>query len=204
MAMLVGWGFDDVPGFFANPARTGVFAVMLCEIAAGAIWGVELNPFRKGKRPKRGWPIVAGMFTVPLIWVLVSFFDRRGTFVFTESATIRWIGVAGFAAGSAIRLFALHELGRQYSAFLTVQTGHQLIKSGIYRRIRHPFYLGGLISLPGVLLAFRSPLSAILFAISLVFVVNRIGREERLLIEEFPTAYREYQNFSWRLVPHVY
>jgi protein-S-isoprenylcysteine O-methyltransferase Ste14 len=202
--MLLGWGIDDLRGFFANPARSAVIAVLLAELATGTLWRVELNPFRQGRGEGRRWPIVAGMFTVPLIWAAVCFCDRRNTFTFPESAAIRWTGVALFAAGGAIRLAALRELGRQYSAFLTIQAGHELVRGGIYGRIRHPFYLGGVLNFPGVLLAFRSPMAAIIFVISVVFVVNRIGREERLLTKEFPAAYRAYQQVSWRLVPYVY
>jgi protein-S-isoprenylcysteine O-methyltransferase len=85
-----------------------------------------------------------------------------------------------------------------------VQAEHRLIRSGIYRRIRHPFYLGGLLNAPGSMLAFRSPISVLVFVASLFFVLNRIGREERMLAEEFPGAYRRYQEVSWRLVPHLY
>lgn len=203
-AMLAGWGVDDLHGFFANPARAAVIAVIFAEFAAGTIWGIVLNPFRKGALQKRGWPIVAGIFTIPLLWVAVSFCDRRDHFVFPEYQAIRWIGIASFVAGGAIRLCALHELGRQYSVYLTVQPEHQLIRSGVYRRIRHPFYLGGLLNLPGMLLAFRSPLSVIILAISVVFIVSRIGREERILTQEFPEAYPEYRQVSWRLLPHLY
>jgi protein-S-isoprenylcysteine O-methyltransferase Ste14 len=203
-AMLLGWGIDDLEGFFANPSRTAVIAVILCEFAAGTLWRIELNPFRKGRRQGRGWPIVAGMFAIPLVCAAVAFCDRRAIFVSPDSFGIRWIGVGAFAAGGTIRLFALYELGRQYSAFLTVQPEHELIRSGIYRHIRHSFYLGGLLNLPGTLLAFRSPMSAIIFAISVAFVVNRIGREEQLLIEEFPEAYREYRQGSWCLLPPLY
>lgn len=204
VAMLLGWGVDDLTGFFTNPARAAVLALILIEFAAGTMWRIELNPFRKGKRHSRGWPIVAGIFTVPIVWAAVSFCDRHGYFVFPESSAIRWTGIALFAAGGAIRLCALHELGRQYSALLTVQPGHQLIRTGIYRRIRHPFYLGGILNLPGMLLAFRSPVSVIILAISVAFVVNRIGREEQLLTEEFPETYSAYRQVSWRLLPHLY
>lgn len=203
-AMLIGWGVDDLGGFFANPARAALIAILLLEFAAGTVWRIELNPFRKGKRRSRGWPILAGMFTIPLIWAAVSFCDRHGVFVFPESPAMRWIGIALFAAGGAVRLCALHELGRQYSALLTLQPDHQLIRTGIYRRIRHPFYLGGLLNVPGMLLAFRSPLSVIIFVISIGFVINRIGREEQLLTEEFPESYCAYRRASWRLVPHLY
>ncbi len=204
VAILLGWGVDDLDEFFANPARAAVIAVIFIEFAAGTMWRIELNPFRKGKSHSRASPIVAGIFTVPLVWAAVSFCDRHSIFVFPEFSAIRWIGIALFVAGGAIRLCALHELGRQYSALLTVQSDHQLIRTGIYRRIRHPFYLGALLNLPGMLLAFRSPVSVIIFAISVVFIVNRIGREEQLLTEEFPEAYHAYRRTSWRLLPRLY
>jgi protein-S-isoprenylcysteine O-methyltransferase Ste14 len=50
----------------------------------------------------------------------------------------------------------------------------------------------------------RSPVSIPVFAASVAFVLHRIGREERLLTEEFPESYREYQKHSWRLLPRVY
>jgi protein-S-isoprenylcysteine O-methyltransferase Ste14 len=203
-ALLLGWGVDDLKQFFANPARAAVIAVVVGELVVGTLWRVVLTPFRKGSRGRRRWPIVAGLSTVPLLWVAVSFCDRRSMFVFWDSPAIRWIGVGVFAAGGAIRLAALKELGRQYSAFLAIQHQHQLIRSGIYRRIRHPFYLGGLLNLPGAMLAFRSPFAVLVLVASLAFVVNRIGREEQLLLNEFPETYREYQHGTWRLLPPIY
>ena len=201
---LAGWGLDDIPGFFSNPARTALVVTMFAMLAVGVSWRIELNPFRKGTRRGPRWPILAGIFTTPLIWITAAYCDRRGILVFPESAIVRWIGVAAFTTGESIRLAALHALGRQYSVFLTVQEGHQLIRTGIYLRIRHPFYLGGLINAPGVLLALRSRLSILIFIASAVFVVNRIGREERLLCDEFPESYPVYRQVSWRLLPYIY
>jgi protein-S-isoprenylcysteine O-methyltransferase Ste14 len=203
-SMLLGWGIGDLPGFFSNHARTAIVAVVVCDLVAGTLLRIELNPFRKGKRTGRKWPIVAGVLTIPLVIAAVAFCDRHGFFVFPDSSIVRWLGVAGFAAGSAIRLAALHELGRQYSVFLTIQADHRLVRSGIYSRIRHPFYLGGLLNVPSLLLAFRSPMAIVILLASVVFVIRRIAREEQLLINEFPDAYREYQQASWRLLPRVY
>lgn len=202
--MLLGWGVGDLPGFFSNPARTAIIAVVVCDLAAGTLLRIELNPFRKGKRTGRRWPIIAGVLTIPVLIAAVSYCDRRGFFVFPDAGIVRWVGVAGFAAGSAIRLAALRELDRQYSAFLTIQPDHQLVRTGIYSRIRHPFYLGGLLNLPGLILAFRSPMALLILLASVAFVTNRITREEQLLVDEFRDAYREYQQASSRLLPRVY
>jgi protein-S-isoprenylcysteine O-methyltransferase Ste14 len=99
---------------------------------------------------------------------------------------------------------ALHELGRQYSAFITIQPEHELVRSGPYRLIRHPFYLGQMLIVPGIMLTFRSPVAVLIFAASLVFVLKRIRREEQVLLGEFSDEYRDYQRHSWRLVPWLY
>lgn len=88
--------------------------------------------------------------------------------------------------------------------FLTIQTQHELIRTGPYRHIRHPFYLGGLLTLPGMMLALRSPPSIVIFVVSAVFVATRIGREEKMLLDQFPEEYAEYRLSSWRLLPYVF
>ena len=117
---------------------------------------------------------------------------------------LRWAGVAALAIGDSLRLAALRELGHQYSLFLTIQGRHQLIRSGPYRHIRHPFYLGGLLTVPGIMLALRSPLAILVFTLSAAFVATRIGREEKLLLDQFPDPYAEYQRNSWHLLPYVF
>lgn len=203
-SVLLGWGVGDLFGFFRNSARTALVAILLAAYLVGTLLGIEPNPFSKGQSQGRRWPLIFGISIVPFMFVAVSFFDRRNVFVFPGDLLIRWIGVAAFAIGEAIRLAALRELGRQYSAFLTIQAKHELIRTGPYRLVRHPFYLGTLLTAPGMMLVFRSPLSVIVFVLSIAFVLSRIDREEKLLLGEFPDAYSEYKRHSWRLLPRVY
>lgn len=203
-AISFGWGLDDVAELFRNSARFVLVVALFAGYVTGSALGVEFNPLRKGTQKGRWWPIVAGMSVVPLLWAVVSYCDRRSTFVFPDLAVIRWLGVIAYACGEYVRLSALRELGKQYSAFLTIQPDHKLIQSGPYRLIRHPFYFGQLLAVPGGMLAFRSPLGVIIFVASILFVGDRIRREEQVLIGEFGDDYRAYQQRSWRLVPWVY
>lgn len=202
--VLLGWGVDDLSEFFRNYARSGLLMVLFASYLAGSLLGIEQNPFRTGKTEGRRWPIIAGAATVPLILAAISFCDRRNIFVFPDFDALRWTGVVALATGDCIRLAALRELGRQYSMFLTIQSQHQLIRSGLYRHIRHPFYLGGLLTVPGMMLALRSPLAIVVFVLSAAFVAGRIGREEKMLLGQFPEEYAEYRRRSWRLLPYVY
>ncbi len=201
--LLLGWGIDELPGFFRNPARTCLIAVTFATYVAGTLLAIDFNPLRKGKAPGKRWPILLGASIIPILLAAVAFCDRRNILVFPNVQAVRWAGVVALALGESIRLAALQDLGRQYSMFLTIQDEHRLVRTGLYRWIRHPFYLGGLLTVPGMMLVFRSPVAALVFVASAIFVVARIRREEQLLCGQFPAEYPEYQRRSRRLLPFV-
>ena len=101
-------------------------------------------------------------------------------------------------------MLALSSLGSQFSAFVTLQSGHELVEHGIYAWIRHPLYLSLLLAGPGLTLVFRSQLVwPVLFG-AWLFVANRIAREEALLASHFGSRFRGYRARTWALVPLLY
>ncbi|MGQ0446379.1 MAG: methyltransferase family protein [Beijerinckiaceae bacterium] len=95
---------------------------------------------------------------------------------------------------------------RNYAAIgvAAIQSGHTLATSGVYRRIRHPSYLGLLVSSLGWGLAFRSGAGVLLAALMVPPIVARIRAEERLLRSEFGAEYDAYRARSSRLIPGLY
>ena len=89
--------------------------------------------------------------------------------------------VVVFTAGGAVRLWPVFVLGRRFSGLVAIQPGHTLVTTGIYRIIRHPSYLGLLVSSLGWALAFRSGVGVLLAVLTLVPVIGRIRAEEALL-----------------------
>ena len=87
---------------------------------------------------------------------------------------------------------------------VAIQPGHRLVTTGIYGLIRHPSYLGLLVTVLGWGLAFRAGVGVIIAALMLPVVIARIESEERLLSETFGAEYEAYRARSWRLVPYVY
>ena len=57
-------------------------------------------------------------------------------------------GLAVFAAGLALRAWAVRELGRFFKFTVVVQADHQVVDTGPYRLIRHPSYTGLLMASP--------------------------------------------------------
>jgi protein-S-isoprenylcysteine O-methyltransferase Ste14 len=117
---------------------------------------------------------------------------------------VRWLGVLLFTAGGAVRLWPVFVLGRRFSGLVAIQPGHTLVTTGIYSVIRHPSYLGLLVSSLGWELAFRSGVGVLLAVLTLVPVVGRIRAEEALLRSQFGAEYDAYRGRTSLLIPGLY
>jgi len=87
---------------------------------------------------------------------------------------------------------------------LQVVESHRLVKDGLYRRIQHPIYLGETIRNLGFVLIPSSIYGVLFIAVATIFLLFRIGIEERMLIEVFGDEYREYQRNTKRMIPYIY
>jgi protein-S-isoprenylcysteine O-methyltransferase Ste14 len=87
---------------------------------------------------------------------------------------------------------------------VAIQPEHTLVTAGIYGVIRHPSYLGLLLSAFGWALAFRSGLGVLLAAILIPIIVVRMNSEEQLLAAQFGAEYANYRARTSRLIPGVY
>ena len=110
-------------------------------------------------------------------------------------------GSCSFTAGGAVRLWPVFVLGRRFSGLVAIQPGHTLVTTGIYSIIRHPSYLGLLVSSLGWGLAFRSGVGILLAVLTLVPVIGRIRAEEALLHSEFGAECDAYRGRTSRLIP---
>jgi len=118
-----------------------------------------------------------------------------------------WIIAAGFfvhVSSAVLSVVARRHLGRNWSAEITSKIDHQLIKSGPYRLIRHPIYLGMLGMFAGT--AFVSGELHALVGVAMISVayLRKIRLEERALAETFGAAHEAYRAKTWALIPGLY
>ena len=113
-------------------------------------------------------------------------------------------GMALVVIGLIIRVWAASTLRRFYSSTLVIRSDHQLITHGIYRFVRHPIYLGVLVSVIGMPVAASSLYGLLIMLILIPIILNRIRMEERMLIGEFGNAYRAYRRTTKKLIPFIY
>ena len=158
-----------------------------------------------GEREDRSnrWVIPVFMALGLALAYLPAYTDRIDFWTIDGEVT-RWVGVFLFAIGGALRLWPVFVLGNRFSGLVAIQPGHRLVTTGIYSIVRHPSYLGLVVSSLGWGLAFRSGVGVLLTVFLTVPVVARMRAEERLLRTQFGAEYDAYRARTWRLAPHLY
>ena len=84
------------------------------------------------------------------------------------------------------------------------ERGHSVVTEGPYRVVRHPGYVGTLISFLATPLALGTPWVYVASGLMALVVVIRTALEDRTLIEELP-GYAEYtRQTRYRLLPGIW
>jgi protein-S-isoprenylcysteine O-methyltransferase Ste14 len=177
-------------------------------------WYIIRRPFERGARKMgvskslldgREWVLLAialsGLFLIPAAYVLTGFpasLDRA--FI----PAIAWLGLLPLCGALWLFRRSHVDLGRNWSVTLKVREDHVLIKTGVYRFVRHPMYssffllgLAQMLLLPNWLAGASGLIGAgILFAF-------RVLREERMMLECFGDEYRSYMALTKRIIPWI-
>lgn len=163
---------------------------------------------RSGKKDKKGHD----KGTLALLWIMIILAIFSGNFIainfkfpIGSTSLPLYIGLIFIIFGMILRFYAIWLLGRLFTVNVTIREGHSIKKDGIYRIVRHPSYLGSLISFAGFGLSLNNWLS-LLAIVSLVTTafIYRIKIEEKLLIAQFGEDYLDYKKESYYLIPWVY
>ncbi len=100
-------------------------------------------------------------------------------------------------------LIALYSLSYLRNHFSIVPEARGLITTGPYGIVRHPVYLGEIISGLGLILPTFPSLHFAVFLIFLAAQLARMHYEERVLVRTYP-EYASYARSTPRLVPFLY
>ena len=141
-------------------------------------------------------------FFLPLLWCFKPIF-RFADYPLHPLAFAA--GIVLFVAGLWVFYLSHKDLGEFWSITLEVREKHRLVTEGIYRRIRHPMYLGLFLYSLGQLLALPNWVvgPSYLAGFGLLFAL-RIGAEEKMMRDEFPGQYEAYAARTRRLIPGIW
>ena len=151
--------------------------------------------------------LFAEMFGLPLlIYILSPYLGYELTINlpwFPEISLIKHyfiLGWTGAVIGSYITLLGMILV---FWGWIKIHKAEKLVKTGLYKYIRHPQYTGLFLIITGWLLHWANPLTIILYPM-LVFMYYRLAKkEEKELIIDFEEKYENYMEETEMFIPYV-
>lgn len=173
------------------PAGSDITAQRAREARAGQAWDRRL---------------LGAYFLVNVATFLVAGFDS-GRYGWSGSVplAVTVAGVVLMLAGQVIFAVAKRE-NAFFSSTVRVQDerDHRVCDTGLYRLVRHPGYLGMLLSLLAFPMVLNSYWAFIPASLAAVLLLVRTALEDRLLQTEL-TGYANYADRTrWRLIPGIF
>jgi protein-S-isoprenylcysteine O-methyltransferase Ste14 len=147
------------------------------------------------------------LYVVPLVIALGYLFRPTSSYGWLsrrfvpDTAAIQIAAVSLTAAGVAISCWARYHLGTNWSGAVTLKEGHELIRTGPYRAIRHPIYTGILLALFGAALAIGEVRGLLGVAVAWLSFYIKASREESFLSKEFGPGFIEHHRQTGMFLP---
>jgi len=143
--------------------------------------------------------ILAATFAL-LFWhrSAIGFLGRR---FIPDFPALDYAGFIAILIGLGIATWARIHLGTNWSGVVTLKEGHELIRTGPYRNIRHPIYTGILIAFFGNILQLGQVRGLITLAIIWLSFYIKARREESFLRQEFGPKFDEHIRHTGMFLP---
>ena len=148
-----------------------------------------------------------------ILWIVITasvtacqwFSETHARNMFGGAHALKTAGLIVMLAGLAIRWTAIFTLGKSFSSNVAIQDSQQIKRTGLYRLVRHPSYLGLLLVFLAVGLHSRNWISfAVVLVPTTAALLYRIHVEEAALAQAFGEEYVAYSKATKRLVPGLY
>jgi protein-S-isoprenylcysteine O-methyltransferase Ste14 len=114
------------------------------------------------------------------------------------------VGVTIQAASLLLAIWARRHLGRNWSAEVRIAVGHQLVRTGPYRWVRHPIYTAMLGMFLGTAIASSQYHALLGLALLVAAYLRKTRLEEQILQQTFGAEYDAYRRGTWALVPWLF
>ncbi len=146
-----------------------------------------------------------------ILWSVVALSITAGIFTAykfpraDQLPSLEYIGIAIVIFGFIIRYTAIIQLKKAFTVDVAIAKNHQLKMDGLYKKLRHPSYLGLLLEFLGFSMLFNSWVSIFVINIPiLIIMAYRMHVEEKFLLEAFGDDYRNYMRKTKRILPGIY
>jgi protein-S-isoprenylcysteine O-methyltransferase Ste14 len=187
------------------PAISGQI-ILGCWIIFIAFWFISASRV-KATAEQQSWPSsLAHRIPVGLgCWLLAyrGFPPPLNRVVTPQGDWAQALGAAVCVAGLFVTVWARQTLAGNWSGDVTFKQGHELVKAGPYRFVRHPIYTGLLLMCVGSATEtgrLRGWLGVVFVAVGFWI---KLKQEEKLMLRHFPDQYPAYRRQVKALVPFV-
>lgn len=151
--------------------------------------------------------------TLRTLWITILLAVTSGILASTRlpwaamsgARIVFWVGCVLFGAGLILRWYSIIYLGRFFTVNVAIHSGHEIIDTGPYARIRHPSYTGALLAFLGLALTLTNWISLLLIVAPIWWAFSRrMSTEEIALGSALGSPYTNYMRRTKRLVPFIY
>ena len=194
MAISQPWNIVFALGFVVYVVTRGMFA--------SVVKGNELIDRRVGFQERT---LLAAVLVTSLLFPIAYLFTPA--FSFADYELPNWVHACGLVCmvlGLWLFWRSHVDLGANWSPTLETRKGHEIIRHGVYRRIRHPMYAGiWLFSLAQAMLL-NNWLAGwgVVVAFAWMYFL-RTPKEEKMMMDHFGSAYEDYMTETGRLFPRM-
>ena len=146
---------------------------------------------------------LVGMHILPLTYLFSSRLDfATYRLPLKAQATAGLLGTVIFGEALWLLWRSHADLGRNWTVELQVQEEQTLVTEGVYKHIRHPMYAAHwLWALAQALLLHNWVAGPAMLATFLPFYLERLPREEQMMLDQFGPEYEAYMARTGQLIP---
>ena len=215
--ILIGFVFEAVVLFLAAGTLNWIWAwvflgIYVISVSINSIFMMRTSPETIAERGRPGemkdWDkVVSGLWSVAQFLLLPAVAGLDVRFGWTQGLSTAWhiTGIVIFAAG--LGLFGWAMITNAYfSTVVRIQSerGQTVCRSGPYRFVRHPGYLGTILQSLGIPFLLGSLWALIAGITAAAFIIIRTSFEDRTLQTELP-GYQDFtKEIRYRLFPGVW
>lgn len=143
--------------------------------------------------------LIFDVYHIWLGWASLSFFLSAGWLLICQIT-----GCFLYVLGYIIYALGRVQLGGYYAdMWAPAKLGEGFTQTGIFSRVRHPLYSGGLIFEVGLILIFQIWVGLVLFLPVTIIMVQQAYAEEAWLIEKYGSDYENYMHRTGRFFPKL-
>ena len=177
------------------------------------LWVASEIAIGVGTRTRRNSGKVEDRGSLALLWIVIFSSMTAAIWhgeisnpdMFGGSHALKVIGLVVLILALIIRWTAIYTLGKSFSSNVAIRDSQTLHRSGLYRYLRHPSYLGLLLAFVAIGIHTRNWISIVIATVpTTAALLYRIHVEEAVLIRAFGRQYIEYCRTSKRLIPGIY